>query len=285
VRGRKLGEDYNKGGSKMALKDKYNANNKQNEHQTPTSNPNDELQVVMKQLNEIQVSLKQIGTNSPKTQMSLSVADKLQSQQDLLMKRLEEIEKREHERNKRHEQLLTTIETTASNFNQATEITQKRFISVAKHYIERIDNDNLKQDFQTAIQEELEDVKTDTHKAIEQLQTNQAELRQANSDYKATLDERIKHNNTAMKQYDQAFNRLTKGITAMFFIIALVMVAFLVLSPLGDWLGVQHFYEWLNHVLKTGHSAWRYFMLILYLVPYVLFGGLIYAILRAYKRI
>lgn len=88
-----------------------------------------------------------------------------------------------------------------------------------------------------------------------------------------------------MKQYDQAFHRLTKGITAMFFIIALVMVAFLVLSPLGDWLGVQHFYEWLNHVLKTGHSAWRYLMIIFYLVPYVLFGCLIYAILRAYERI
>lgn len=217
--------------------------------------------------------------------MSLSVADKLQSQQDLLMKRLEEIEKRENERNKRHEQLLMTIETTTSNFNQATEITQKRFISVTKHYIERINNDNLKQDFQTALQEELEDVKTDTHKAIEQLQINQAELRQANNDYKATIDERIKHNETAIKQYDQVFNRLTKGITAMFFIIALVMVAFLVLSPLGDWLGVQHFYEWLNHVLKTGHSTWRYLMTIFYLVPYALFGGLIYVILRAYKHI
>ncbi|WP_261006957.1 mobilization protein [Staphylococcus haemolyticus] len=180
---------------------------------------------------------------------------------------------------------MTTIETTASNFNQATEITQKRFISVAKHYIERINNDNLKQDFQTAIQEELEDVKADTYKAIEQLQTNQAELRQANNDYKAIMDERIKHNETAVKQYDQVFNRLIKGITAMFFIIALVMVTFLVLSPLGDWLGVQHFYEWLNHVLKTGHSVWRYFMLIFYLVPYVLFGGIIYAILRAYERL
>ena len=200
----------------MALKDKYNANNRQNEHQTPNSSQNDQLQTVMKQLNEIQASLKQIGTNSPKTQMSLSVADKLQNQQDLLMKRLEEIEKREHERNKRHNELLTTIETTASNFNQATEITQKRFISVAKHYIERINNDNLKQDFQTAIQEELEDVKTDTHKAIEQLQTNQAELRQANKDYKATLDERIKYNDTAMKQYDQAFHRLTKALQRCF---------------------------------------------------------------------
>lgn len=216
MRGRKLGEDYNKGVSKMALKDKYNANNRQNEHQTPNSSQNDQLQTVMKQLNEIQASLKQIGTNSPKTQMSLSVADKLQSHQDLLMKRLEEIEKREHERNKRHDELLTTIETTASNFNQATEITQKRFISVAKHYIERINHDNLKQDFQTALQEELEDVKADTHKAIEQLQTNQAELRQANNDYKKMIDERIKHNDTAIKQYDQVIQRLTKGITAMF---------------------------------------------------------------------
>lgn len=269
----------------MALKDKFNDKNNKNETQTPNASQNDQLQTVMNQLNEIQASLNQIGTNSPKTQMSLSVADKLQNQQDLLMKRLEEIEKRENERNKRHDELLTTIETTASNFNQATEITQKRFISVAKHYIERINNDNLKQDFQTAIQEELKDVKTDTHKAIEQLQTNQAELQQANNDYKATMDERIKHNETAVKQYDQAFHRLTQGMTAMFFIVALVMIAFLALSPLGDWLGVQYFYEWLNYVLKTGHSVWRYFMLILYLVPYVLFGGLIYAILSAYKRI
>ncbi len=131
----------------------------------------------------------------------------------------------------------------------------------------------------------MKDVKTDTHKAIEQLQTKQAELRQANNDYKATMDERIKHNETAMKQYDQVFHRLTHGITAMFFIIALVMVAFLVLSPLGDWLGVQHFYEWLNYVLQTGHSTWRYLMIVLYLVPYALFGLLIYAILSAYKRI
>ena len=269
----------------MALKDKYNDDNNKNTNQTRTSSQNDQLQTVMNQLNEIQASLNQIGTNSPKTQMSLSVADKLQSQQDLLMKRLEDIEKREYERNQRHDQLLTSIETTASNFNQATDFTQKRFISAARHYIERINNDNLKQDFQTAIQEELKDVKADTHKAIEQLQTNQAELRQANNDYKKMIDERIKHNDTAIKQYDQVIQRLTKGITAMFFIVALVMIAFLALSPLGDWLGVQHFYEWLNYVLKTGHSAWRYFMLILYLVPYVLFGGLMYVILKAYERL
>ncbi|MDU4819539.1 MAG: hypothetical protein E6X63_34600 [Pseudomonas aeruginosa] len=269
----------------MALKDKYNANNKQNEHQTPNSSQNDQLQVVMNQLNEIQASLNQIGPNSPKTQMSLSVADKLQSQQDLLMKRLEEIEKREHERNKRHEQLLTTIETTTSKFNQATDFTQKRFISAARHYIERINNDNLKQDFQIAIQKELEDVKTDTQNVVKEVQNNQSELRQANNNYKKMIDERMKSNEIVIKQYDQVIHRLTKGITAMFFIVALVMLAFLVISPLGDWLGIQHFYEWLNYVLKTGHSIWRYCMLVLYLVPYVLFGGLIYAILRAYERL
>ncbi|MGC7588851.1 mobilization protein, partial [Staphylococcus epidermidis] len=134
------------------------------------------------------------------------------------MKRLEEIEKREYERNQRHDQLLTTIETTASNFNKATDFTQKRFISAARHYIERINNDNLKQDFQTAVQKELEDVKTDTQNVVKEVQNNQSELRQANNNYKKMIDERMKSNEIVIKQYDQVIHRLTKGITAMFFI-------------------------------------------------------------------
>ncbi|MFZ8406831.1 mobilization protein, partial [Staphylococcus aureus] len=46
--------------------------------------------------------------------------------------------------------MLTTIETTATNFDQATKTNEKRFISAMKHYIQRIDSDNLKQDFKTA---------------------------------------------------------------------------------------------------------------------------------------
>lgn len=63
-------------------------------------------------------------------------------------------------------------------------MTQKRFISAARHYIERINNDNLKQGFQTAIQKELEDVKTDTQNVVKEVQNNQSELRQANNNYK-----------------------------------------------------------------------------------------------------
>ena len=103
------------------------------------------------------------------------------------------------------------------NFNQATEKNQKRFISVAKHYVERINNDNLKQDFQSAIQQELEDVKSQTQNLVKQFQNHQSDLQKAHDDYKKTLDERIETNEIAIKQYDQAFNRLTKGITAMFF--------------------------------------------------------------------
>lgn len=158
-------------------------------------------------------------------------------------------------------------------------------MSAARHYVQRIDTDNLKQDFQSAIHNELNDVKTDTQNVVKEVQNNQSELQKANNDYKKMIDERMKANETAIQQYDQALNKLTKGITAMFFIVALVMIAFVVLSPLGDLLGVQHFYEWINHVLKTGHSAWRYLIVIFYLVPYACFGMLIYAILRAYKSI
>jgi len=171
------------------------------------------------------------------------------------------------------------------NFNQATEKMKTRFISVAKHYVERINNDNLKQDFQSAIQQELEDVKSQTQNLVKQFQDHQSDLQKAHDDYKKTLNERIETNETAIKQYDQAFNRLTKGITAMFFIVALLMITFVVLSPLGDLLGVQHFYDWINHVLKTGHSAWRYLIVMFYLVPYILFSLLIYVILKAYERL
>ena len=38
------------------------------------------------------------------------------------------------------------------------------------------------------------------------------------------------------------------------------------LSRLIDLLGVQYFYDWINHVLKTGHSAWRYLIVMFYLL-------------------
>ncbi|MCD0674840.1 mobilization protein, partial [Staphylococcus aureus] len=114
--------------------------------------------------------------------------------------------------------------------------------------------------FKTAMQEELKDIKSETENMVKQFQVSQIELQTSNNEYAKTIEARLNKNETAIKQYDQAVNKLTKGLTSMFFIVALVMVACLVLSPLSDVLGVHYFYEWINHVLKTGHSAWRYFI-------------------------
>ena len=83
-------------------------------------------------------------------------------------------------------------------------------------------------------------MKSQTQNLVKEFQNHQSDLQKHMMTIK-TLDERIATNETSIKQYDQAFNRLTKGITAMFFIVALVMITFVVLSPLGDLLGVQHF--------------------------------------------
>ncbi|MCG9855913.1 mobilization protein, partial [Staphylococcus argenteus] len=67
-----------------------------------------------------------------------------------------------------------------------------------------------------------------------------SELQRANNEYKKTIEARLNTNETAIKQYDQAINKLTRGLTSMFFIVALVMVASLILGSLGDWFGVHY---------------------------------------------
>ncbi|MCG9855914.1 mobilization protein, partial [Staphylococcus argenteus] len=71
---------------------------------------------------------------------------------------------------------------------QATKINEKRFISAMKHYIQRIDSDNLKQDFKMAIKEELKSMKV-----------KQSELQRANNEYKKTIEARLNTNETAIK--------------------------------------------------------------------------------------
>lgn len=51
-----------------------------------------------------------------------------------------------------------------------------------KHYIQRIDSDNLKQDFKTAMQEELKDIKSETENMVKQFQVSQIELQTSNNE-------------------------------------------------------------------------------------------------------
>ena len=78
---------------------------------------------------------------------------------------------------------------------------------------------------------------------------------------------------------------LVKGILNLFFVIVLVSLVMLVTGPIEDYFGIEKLYELINHVIKTEDSLWRYLMLILYLVPYVLFGLIVYGILKVFKAI
>ncbi|WP_145456118.1 mobilization protein, partial [Staphylococcus epidermidis] len=114
------------------------------------------------------------------------------------------------------------------------------------------------------------------------LQTNQAQLPQENNHYKKIIHQPINHNQTPLKQYDQLIQPLTKPITPIFFILPLLIIPFLPLTPLPHSLPLQHFYQSFNYLIKTPHSPSPYFILIFYLLPYLLFPPLIYLILNPY---
>ncbi|MCU7231335.1 mobilization protein, partial [Escherichia coli] len=86
-----------------------------------------------------------------------------------------------------------------------------------KHNIQRIDSDNLKQYIKTAMQKELKDIKTETENMVKQFQVSQIELQTSNNEYAKTNEARLNKNETAIKQYDQAVNKLTKGLIFLFF--------------------------------------------------------------------
>ncbi|MDB3543211.1 mobilization protein, partial [Clostridioides difficile] len=73
---------------------------------------------------------------------------------------MEELEKSEQNRNERAKSLVNKLEGSTSNFNNKLDVFEEKtkharlnFETTAKHYIKRLDEDNLKLDFQKAIQD------------------------------------------------------------------------------------------------------------------------------------
>ncbi|PTI35510.1 mobilization protein [Mammaliicoccus vitulinus] len=193
---------------------------------------------------------------------------------------MEELEKNESNRNKRNENVLKNLEGSTSNFNQlinnfdeSSDKTKKRFISAAKHYVERIDTDNLKQDFSKAIEDELSDLKKEVRNV-----TGQA--KQETKEYKEIMKERMVENDKLINQYNKSLKTMIKGITSLFFVIVIIALVVLVTGPIGEFFGVTHLYQFINDFIETHKTIWRYLMLLLYLVPYVLFSLILWSILK-----
>ncbi|WP_434683370.1 hypothetical protein [Escherichia coli] len=158
-------------------------------------------------------------------------------------------------------------------------------MSVATSYLKKINTDNQEQDFKKAVNSEFENIidqlKTIDKKIIEQTGKVNEDL----YEYKKRIEGKINENDEALDSMTKTNNFLVKGVLNLFFVIALVSLVMLVTGPIGDYFGIEKLYDSINHVIKTEDSGWRYLALLLYLVPYMLFGLIIYSILKVFKAI
>lgn len=171
------------------------------------------------------------------------------------------------------------------SFEEATHKTRDKFMSVATSYLRKIETDNQEEDFNRALDRKFKDI---TSKLNQLDQTVLEKSRQANEDlskYEQKVKERTSDNDNVLDSLNKTIKFLTKGLVSLFFVIALISLVMLVVGPIGNYFGISAMYDLINHVIKNGDSAWRYLMLILYVVPYALLGVIIYGILKAYDSL
>ncbi|MEJ7537459.1 DUF334 domain-containing protein [Staphylococcus hominis] len=158
-------------------------------------------------------------------------------------------------------------------------------MSVATSYLKKINTDNQEQDFKQAVNSEFESIidqlKTVDKKIIEQTSKVNEDL----YEYKKRIEGKTNDNDEIIDSMTKTNKFLVKGVLNLFFVITLVSLVMLVTGPIGDYFGIEKLYDSINHVIKTEDSNWRYLALLLYLVPYVLFGLIIYGILKVFKAI
>ena len=180
---------------------------------------------------------------------------------------------------------LNELRGSISNFNHTMDKARDKFMSVATSYLKKINTDNQEQDFKKAIHSEFENIidelKTVDKKIIEQTRKVNEDL----YEYKKRIEGKTNDNDEVIDSMTKTNKFLAKGVLNLFFVIALVSLIMLVTGPIGDYFGIEKLYDSINHVIKTEDSSWRYLTLLLYLVPYVLFGLIIYSILKVFKAI
>lgn len=167
---------------------------------------------------------------------------------------------------------MKRLEASTSNFNNKLDVFEEKtkharlnFETTAKHYIKRLDEDNLKLDFQQAIQDELSDTKDEIREVTKQ-------AREETKEYKEILESKIKDHNKVVDKSNTALKVMTKGVTNIFFVLIIFVLVMLVTGPIGHFFGIEHLYSFINGFIDDHESAWRYLMGILYLLPYVCFG-------------
>ncbi|MDW4066283.1 DUF334 domain-containing protein [Staphylococcus saprophyticus] len=246
---------------------------------------NPENKKILEKLDQIEKQLNQSGTTSQTTPDNLNTIEEVLKQQDLLMRNLSEIKRNEKEREKNHKALLENIKASTSNFNQATKNTEDKFISVARSYLRKIDTDNQEQDFKQAFDEKFKDIDKQASDLFEHYKKHNEQARKETNEYKKTITERLDKNDTIVENLNKSLDIMTKAVVSLFFVVAIIALVSLVTGPISNFFGLSQGYDFINHEIATKESTWRYLWGVLYVLPYVFFGFLIYGVLKAFNAI
>lgn len=187
--------------------------------------------------------------------------------------------------------MLASLEVSTSNFNKATENTKDNFMTVASSYLRKIKDDNLEQDFNKALNKQFESIDNKTNELLNRFDNANKEQFKKFEEYQETIDKRIrqteKHMNTndsLIKKYNTSLTTMSKGFTGLFFAAIITALVCMVLGPMEQFFGIDSLFDSINHVIKTGHSGWRYLAYIGYVIPYIIFISIILLILKLYER-
>lgn len=166
--------------------------------------------------------------------------------------------------------LLKNLEDSISNFDTATEKTEKRFKNSALHYVERIDTDNLEQDFQQALDTKFKQVNNKADELFNYYEITNKQVQEKMDKHQKTIDNRLNNNDKLIHTYNKTLKQMTNGIFALFFVILIVSLTSLLTGPVGHLLQIDNLFNTVSQQITQGESIWRYLFYLVYLIPYVL---------------
>ncbi|WP_141712077.1 hypothetical protein [Staphylococcus saprophyticus] len=186
------------------------------------------------------------------------------------MRNLEKLENNESDRNNRNEKLKNELEDSISTFNQATEDTRVKYISVANSYLKKLNTDNQQQDFKQALDAKFKAIDKQTDQLIHELKKRNEQAENEIQTYKQKLENKMQQNDQLIQKYNKTLNKMTHGLFALFYVVLVVALVAMVTGPVGHILSIDTFLETIHDQIVEGKSIWRYLAYFLYLIPFVL---------------
>ncbi|CPZ28332.1 Uncharacterized 27.7 kDa protein [Mycobacteroides abscessus] len=241
-------------------------------------NEDENTKEIKKKLSQIETQLKQIGEDlkqEPNNSNNNNALKNVLKQQDLLMRNLEKLENNESERNNRNEKLKSELEDSISTFNQATEDTRVKYISVANSYLKKLNTDNQQQDFKQALDAKFKAIDKQTDQLIQALKERNEQAENEIQTYKQTLESKMRQNDQLVQKYNKTLNKMTHGLFALFYVVLVVALVAMVTGPIGHILSIDTFLQTIHHQIVEGKSIWRYLAYFLYLIPFILLTGIL----------